>query len=353
MTVDLSTRYLGLQLRSPIVASASPLNGDPVTAKLVERAGAAAIVLPSLFEEEILAEEIELNRALEQGTEHFAEALDYFPAVDAFVGAAERYLDGLQRITAQSTVPVIASLNATSAGGWVRYARLIQDAGADALELNLYHVAADPRRTAGEMDAADLELIAAVRASVTIPLAIKLSPYYSAFANFARAAVQGGADGLVLFNRFYQPDVDLDTLDVVPRLELSQPWEMRLPLRWIAILRPQLGPDVSFAVSSGVHTGTDVVKGLMVGADVVMMTSALLRHGPEHVATVEAELRAWMADREYESVEQLRGSASQATAADPSAFERANYMQTLRSWIAPRELTPTSPSRPAEWRPEN
>ncbi|MEO6295180.1 MAG: dihydroorotate dehydrogenase-like protein [Candidatus Limnocylindria bacterium] len=353
MTVDLSTRYLGLQLRSPIVASASPLNGDPVTAKLVERAGAAAIVLPSLFEEEILAEEIELNRALEQGTEHFAEALDYFPAVDAFVGAAERYLDGLERITAQSTVPVIASLNATSAGGWVRYARLIQDAGADALELNLYHVAADPRRTAGEMDAADLELIAAVRASVTIPLAIKLSPYYSAFANFSRAAVEGGADGLVLFNRFYQPDVDLDTLDVVPRLELSQPWEMRLPLRWIAILRPQLGPDVSLAVSSGVHTGTDVVKGLMVGANVVMMTSALLRHGPKHVATVEAELRAWMADREYESVEQLRGSASQATAADPSAFERANYMQALRSWIAPRELTPTSPSRPAKWRPEN
>ena len=343
MTVDLRTRYLGLELRSPIVASASPLNGEPVTAALVERAGAAAIVLPSLFEEEILHDEIELNRSLEQGTEHFAEALDYFPAVDAFVGPADRYLARLEQIKAQSRVPVIASLNATTAGGWIRYARLMQDAGADALELNLYHVAADPRTTAAEMEAADLELIAAVRASVTIPLAIKLSPYYSALANFATAARGAGADGFVLFNRFYQPDFDLDTLEVVPRLELSQPWEMRLPVRWIAILRPQLGPDVSLAASSGVHTGTDVVKGLMVGADVVMMTSALLRHGPEHVGTVEAELRAWMTQREYESVEQLRGSASQATAENPSAFERANYMQTLRSWVAPRELTPTSP----------
>jgi dihydroorotate dehydrogenase (fumarate) len=352
VTVDLRTRYLGLELRSPIVASASPLNGEPLTVGLVESAGAAAIVMPSLFEEEILAEELGLYHSLEQGTEHFAEALDYFPAVDAFVGAADRYLASLERIKAQSSVPVIASLNASTVGGWVRYSRLIQDAGADALELNLYHVAADPRRTAGEMEAADLELIAAVRASVTIPLAIKLSPYYSALANFARAAVQSGADGLVLFNRFYQPDLDLDTLDVVPRLVLSQPWEIRLPVRWIAILRPQLGRDVSLAASSGVHTGTDVVKGLLVGADVVMMTSALLRHGPGHIRTVEGELRTWMTDHEYESVEQLKGSASQATAENPSAFERANYMQTLRSWVAPRELTATSPSRPAQSRAE-
>jgi dihydroorotate dehydrogenase (fumarate) len=349
MTVDLRTRYLGLELHSPIVASASPLNGEPATARLVERAGAAAIVMPSLFEEEILSEEIELNRSLEQGTEHFAEALDYFPAVDRFIGAANRYLASLERIKAASAVPVIASLNASTTGGWVRYARLIQDAGADALELNLYHVAADPDRTAAEMEAADLELIAAVRASVTIPLAIKLSPYYSAFANFAAAAVGAGADGLVLFNRFYQPDLDLDALEVVPRLELSQPWEMRLPVRWIAILRPQLGPDVSLAATSGVHTGTDVVKGLMVGADVVMMTSALLRNGPQHIATVETELRAWMTEHEYESVHQLRGSASQATAENPSAFERANYMQTLRSWVAPRELTATSPTPTATW----
>ena len=345
MTVDLRTRYLGLELRSPIVASASPLNGRPATAKLVEQSGAAAIVLPSLFEEEILAEEIELNRSLEQGTEMFAEALDYFPAVDAFIGTADRYLNGLERVRSQSAVPVIASLNASTAGGWVRYARRIQDAGADALELNVYHMAADPGRTAADMEAADLELIAAVRASVRIPLAVKLSPYYSAFANFAAAAVAAGADGLVLFNRFYQPDLDLDTLDVVPRLELSQPWEMRLPVRWIGILRPQLGPGVSLAATSGAHTGADVVKGLMVGADVVMMTSALLRHGPEHIATVEAEVRTWLTDHEYESVEQLRGSASQATVDDPSAFERANYMQVLRSWVTPDELAPIGARR--------
>jgi dihydroorotate dehydrogenase (fumarate) len=346
MSVDLRTGYLGLALRSPIVASAAPQNGEPATARRLEAAGVGAIVLPSLFEEEIVTEDLELNRSLEQGTEHFAEALDYFPAVDRFIDAADRYLDSLQRVKAQVEVPVIASLNASSAGGWIRYARLIEDAGADGLELNLYRVAADPGRAAGEMEAFDLALIAAVRASVTIPLAIKLSPYYSALANFAAAVTGAGADGLVLFNRFYQPDLDLEALEVVPRLELSQPWEMRLPVRWIAILRPQLGRRVSLAASSGAHSGADIIKALMVGADVVMMTSALLRHAPEHVATVEAELRAWMADHEYESVSQLRGSASHATAEDPSAFERANYMKTLRSWVAPRDVTPSAPSLP-------
>ena len=335
MTVDLRTRYLGLDLRSPIVASAAPHNGEPVTAGLLERAGVGAIVLPSLFEEEILAEEIELNRALEQGTEAFAEALDYFPAVESFVGAADRYLASLERVKAQAGVPVIASLNADSAGGWVQYARRIEAAGADALELNLYHMAADPRRTSAESDALDLELIAAVRAAVTIPLAVKLSPFYSALAHFAAAAVAAGANGLVLFNRFYGPDLDLDSLEVVPRLDLSQAWELRLPVRWIGILRPQLGAGVSLAATSGVQSGTDAIKALMVGADVVMMTSALLRHGPGHVATVEAELRTWLTEHEYESVGQLRGSASQATVENPSAFERANYMQTLRSWVAP------------------
>jgi dihydroorotate dehydrogenase (fumarate) len=348
VSVDLRTAYLGLELHSPIVASAAPQNGEPAVARRLEAAGVGAIVLPSLFEEEILIEDLELNRSLEQGTEHFAEALDYFPAVDRFIGAADRYLDSLARLKAQVAVPVIASLNASSAGGWIRYARLIQDAGADGLELNLYRVAADPRRAAGEMEAVDLALIAAVRASVTIPLAIKLSPYYSALANFAAAVTGAGADGFVLFNRFYQPDLDLEALEVVPRLELSQPWEMRLPVRWIAILRPQLGPTVSLAASSGAHSGADVIKALMVGADVVMMTSALLRHGPEHVETVEAELRAWMDDHEYESVSQLRGSASHATAENPSAFERANYMKTLRSWVAPRDFTPTAPSLPGQ-----
>jgi dihydroorotate dehydrogenase (fumarate) len=332
MTVDLRTRYLGLELRSPIVASAAPHNAEPDMARRLEQAGVGAIVLPSLFEEEILAEEIELTRSLEQGTEVFAEALNYFPAVQSFVGTADRYLSALTRVKASVAIPVIASLNASSVGGWVSNARRIQDAGADALELNLYHVAADPRRSAPEMEARDLELIAAVRASITVPLAVKLSPFYSAFANFAAAAAGAGADGLVLFNRFYQPDLDLETIEVVPRIELSQAWEMRLPVRWIAILRPQLDQDVSLAATSGAHSGADVAKGLLVGADVVMMTSAILRHGPEHVASVEAELRAWMADHEYTSASEMRGSASAATVDDPSEFERANYMTTLRSW---------------------
>jgi dihydroorotate dehydrogenase (fumarate) len=344
MTVDLATRYLGLDLRSPIIASAAPQNTDPAHARRLDRAGVGAIVLPSLFEEEIEAEEVELNRALEQGTEHFAEALGYFPAVDSYVGVAERYLDALARVKAAVSVPVIASLKARTAGGWVHVARQIEQAGADALELNLYHVAAEPERTAAGVEAADLALIAAVKAAVSIPLAVKLSPYYSAFAHFAAAAIAAGADGLVLFNRFYQPDLDLETLDVVPRLALSEDWELRLPVRWIAILRPQLGAEVSLAATSGIHAGTDAVKALLVGSDVAMMTSAILRHGPGHVATVEAELRAWMVEREYGSVAQLRGSASSATASNPTAFERANYLATIRSWVAPADLTATSPT---------
>ncbi|MEO8228667.1 MAG: dihydroorotate dehydrogenase-like protein [Chloroflexota bacterium] len=339
MTVDLGTDYLGLQLRSPIVASASPLTGELDTARRLEEAGAAAIVLPSLFEEEILNEEIELNRSLEAGAEQFAEALDYFPAVGAFAGAGDRYVSRLEQIKRRASIPVIASVNATSEGGWIRYARRLQDAGADALELNVYRVAADPTTNATDTEAADLGLIAAVRAAVTIPLAIKLSPYYSAFANFAKRVVECGADGLVLFNRFYQPDLDLETLDVVNRVELSRPWELRLPLLWIAVLRPQLGPGVALAATSGIHSGTDALKALMVGADVAMMTSALLRNGPEHLRIVESELRASMADHEYESVAQLRGSASQGKVADPAAFERANYMKTLHSWSTPSDLT--------------
>ena len=334
MTADLRTRYLGLDLRSPIVASPSPLTGKPDVARQLEDAGAGAIVLPSLFEEEILREELGINRSLEAGTEHFAEALDYFPSIDTYQGTGDRYLATLERIKARAGVPVIASLNATTAGGWVRYARRMQDAGADALELNLYHLAADPTRDAAVMEATDLALIAAVRQSVSIPLAVKLSPYYSAMAAFAAQVVAAGADGLVLFNRFYQPDLDLDTLDVVAKVDLSQPWELRLPMRWIAILRPQLGASVSLAATSGVAVGTDVVKALMVGADVAMVTSALLRHGPGHLRQIEAGLRAWLEEHEYESVAQLRGCATQASVADPSAFERANYLRTIHSWPA-------------------
>jgi dihydroorotate dehydrogenase (fumarate) len=341
---DLRTTYLGLELASPVVASASPLTGDVTTACRLAEAGAAAIVLPSLFEEEVVREEVELNRALEAGAEHFAEALDYFPDLPELSTAGDRYITNLERTKASVDVPVIASLNATSAGGWVRYAALLADAGADAIELNLYHVAADPTRSGPEIETADLETIAAVRAAVDIPVAVKLAPYYSSTANFAGRVAALGVDGLVLFNRFYQPDIDLDQLDVVPRVELSSAWELRLPLRWIAILRPHLGARTSLAASSGVASGTDVVKALAVGADVAMMTSALLRHGPDHLAIVLRELRTWLEQREYESVSQLRGSMSYATTDNPAAFERANYMKVLHSWIAPSELTRASPS---------
>ena len=335
MTLDTTTRYLGLDLRSPIVASASPLTAKPDAALVLEASGAGAIVMPSLFEEEIRAEELGLNDALEQGTNVFAEALDYFPAVPELIDAGERYLANLQKLRAQVSIPLIASLNAASEGGWVRYARLFADAGADAIELNIYHLAADPQLSSADVEQADLEIVAAVRAAVDVPLAVKLSPHYAALASFAARVVDAGANGLVLFNRFYQPDLDLDTFDVIASHDLSRPADARQALRWIGILRPQLGPDVSLAATSGVWSGTDALKLIAVGADVAMTTSALLHHGPAHLGTMVAELQAWLVEHEYESVRQLCGSASAASVADPSAFERANYMRNLRSWSGP------------------
>jgi dihydroorotate dehydrogenase (fumarate) len=332
---DLSTTYLGLELRSPVVASASPLTRDVPTASRLEAAGAGAIVMPSLFEEEVLHDEVELNRVLEQGAEHFAEALDYFPQLPPIESVLDRYVASIRELKAALRIPVIASVNATTTGGWVRCARTLADAGADAIELNVYRLAADPATSAADVEAADLSLIADVVAAVDIPVAVKLSPYYTAVANMARRVAATGASGLVLFNRFYQPDLDVESLDVVPSIELSQPWELRLPLRWIAILRPQVGAALSLAATSGVHSGHDVAKALLVGADVAMTTSALLRHGPEHVATIEAELRQWMDEHEYESVTQLKGSVSAATSDDPAGFERANYVRTLHSWTTP------------------
>jgi dihydroorotate dehydrogenase (fumarate) len=342
VTVDLSTRYLGLQLRSPVIASASPLTRDPEATARLEAAGAGALVMPSLFEEEIENEEIELAASLEQGTEGFAESLDYFPEVATFIGEGDRYLRVLERIKRQASIPVIASLNANSVGGWVRFGRLMADAGADALELNLYRISVDRTRTSVDTEEEDLELIAAVRAAVSLPLAVKLSPYYTSLANFAGKAVEAGANGLVLFNRFYQPDIDLEELAVVPKVSLSHPTELRLPMRWTAILRPQLGPEVGLCATSGIHSGRDAVKAIMVGADVVAMASALLKDGPGRIADVEAEMRAWLTENEYDSVAQLRGSASQGKVADPSAFERAQYIRTLHSWTTPSALTPTA-----------
>jgi dihydroorotate dehydrogenase (fumarate) len=338
VTPDLRTRYLGLELVSPVVASAQPHTNEPAYARRLEAAGAGAVVMPSLFEEEILNEELELARSLDQGTDQFGEALNYFPTIESIKSAGDRYLGRLERTKKAVSIPVFASLNAATTGGWVRYARLMQDAGADALELNLYHLVADPKVTSTQREELDLEIIAAVRAAVSIPLAVKISPFYSALASFAAQAVTAGADGLVLFNRFYQPDLDLDTFDVVNKVALSHPSELRQPLRWIAVLRPQLGSFVGLAATSGIHSGEDVLKALLVGSDVAMTASAVLRHGPEHVATLVRDVTDWMAEREYESVAQLRGSASAATVADPTAFERANYLATLHSWSTPNNL---------------
>jgi dihydroorotate dehydrogenase (fumarate) len=338
-SMDLRTNYLGLGLSSPIVASAGPHTGDIDGAKALSDVGVGALVLPSLFEEEIVAEEVDLSLALEAGSELFAEALDYFPATPNFGGAADRYLELLEHTKKAVEVPVIASLNASSLGGWARYAKLLADAGADALELNVYRVPTDADLTSGQVEQVDLALVGNVCASVPLPVAVKLSPYYSSMAHFAANVVAAGAAGLVLFNRFYQPDLDLETMDVVPRVELSRSWELRLPLRWIAILRPQMGPGVSLAATSGVHTGPDVVKALAVGADVAMMTSAILRSGPAHVVAVEDQLRSWLAEHGYTSVAELRGSVSQVNSADAGAFERANYLKALHSWTKADDLS--------------
>ncbi len=333
---DLTTKYLGLTLRTPIVASAGPLTRDVDMIRRLVGSGASAIVLPSLFEEEILVEERQFGAAYEAGTNHFAEALDYFPrgGFADYENPLDRYLGHLAAVRDAVDVPVIASINATSAGGWTSYARLVADAGADALELNLYHVAADPARSGRDIEEGDAALVMQISSSVGIPVAVKISPYYSSLAHTALSFADAGATGLVCFNRFYQPDLDPDTREVIPRIDLSESWELRLPLRWIAILRPLL-PEISLAATTGISTGHDVAKALLVGADVAMMTSALLRHGPEHVALVEWELRQWATEHEYESVDQLRGSVSHATTDNPTAFERANYMHILQSYETP------------------
>ncbi len=328
---DLETTYLGLSLRSPLVASPGPLTGHVDSLLALEDAGVSAVVLPSLFEEEVVGESMELHERLETGAYANPEAGLLFPELDFAHLGVDKHVRLVEEATRRLTVPVVASVNAASAGSWIRYARLMADAGADAVELNVYDVAADPRETADDVESRVLHAVRAVRAEVAVPVAVKLGPHFSAFANFAQRLVDAGADGLVLFNRFYQPDINLDSLDVEPRLELSQSSELRLPLRWIGILRPQLG-RVSLAATSGVHTGLDVAKALLAGADVTMMTSALLRHGPSHVGRVEAELVQWMAERDDISVAQLRGSVARHTAPDPKGYERAQYVRTLASY---------------------
>ena len=330
MTPDLRTRYLGLELRSPLVASASPLTGVIDNLRALDAAGAGAVVLPSLFEEQLTADALAVDRVLATA-DCFPEALGgHVPGLEGYNTGPERYLSLVERAKAAVSIPVVASLNGTSRGGWARYATLLQDAGADALELNLYAVASDPDEDGAAVERRYLQLVASVRELLRVPLAVKLSPYFSALTAVARALVDAGADGLVLFNRFYQPDIDLESLDVVPRLTLSSPDELRLPLRWIAILHGRV--DASLAATTGIHSAADAAKALLAGADVAMMTSALLRHGPAHLGRVRDDLVAWMAEREYDSVEQLKGSLSQGLVPDPGAYERAGYVRTLTSF---------------------
>jgi len=328
--MDLTTKYLGLKLKNPIVPSAGPLSHTVDSMKRLEEFGAAAIVVYSLFEEQIEHETAELNHYLAQGTESFAEALTYFPEAEDYNLGPEEYVEHIHKAKQAVKIPVIGSINGVSTGGWTKYAKKIEEAGADAIELNVYHVAADPTQDGAAVENRYLETLRAVKSAVKIPVAMKLSPFFSSMANMAQRLDKAGADGLVLFNRFYQPDIDLETLEVTPNVILSTPHAMRLPLRWVAILHGRI--KASLAATSGIHTAQDVLKMLMAGADVTMMCSALLKHGPGKIKEVLAELEKWMAEHEYESVAQMKGSMSQKSAADPSSFERANYMKALNSY---------------------
>ncbi|NKB67550.1 MAG: dihydroorotate dehydrogenase-like protein [Candidatus Latescibacteria bacterium] len=328
--MNLATKYMGMDLANPLVASASPLSRQVHQVRQLEDAGAAAVVLYSLFEEEIRHESLALDHYLDMGSGSFAEALDYFPEHESYDLGSDSYLEHVRRLKEAVDIPIIGSLNGTTPGGWIEYAREIEQAGADALELNVYYIPTDIAETTQEVEDRYLDIMAVISDTVDIPVAVKLSPYFSALAHFAWQLDRSGAAGLVLFNRFYQPDIELETLEAYPHVLLSTPQEMRLPLRWIAILSGRIEADL--AASTGIHTVEDVLKMLMAGASVTMMTSALLKHGPGHCAQVLAQMRQWMDEREYESVKQLQGSMSQRSCADPAAFERANYIKALATY---------------------
>lgn len=328
---NLTTRYLGLELEHPIIASSSPLTGSIDTLLALQEAGAAAVVLPSLFEEQIEHEELAFIHTLETGSALNVESPSgYFPDLGAHESTVERHLNLLTRAKNELSIPVMASLNGTSNGGWASYAIAFEDRGADALELNVYLVAAEPDATGPEVEDRYLRLVEHVRASVEIPLAVKIGPQFSSPANMARRLADAGADGLVVFNRFYQPDIDLETLEVSPDINLSTSSEVRLTLRWVAIMAGKVEADL--AATTGVHAPADVVKLILAGADVTMMTSALLRHGPGQLTVVRDGVERWFSERGYESLDQARGSVSQASVPDPVAFERSNYMKALTSY---------------------
>jgi dihydroorotate dehydrogenase (fumarate) len=327
---DLSTRYLGLTLKNPLVVSPSPLNEDVDNLRRMEDLGASAVVLHSLFEEQINLQSNDLDHFLSHGAESFAEALSYFPDAQDYHLGPEAYLEHIRKAKQAIGIPIIGSLNGISTGGWIRYAKMIEEAGADALELNVYYIPTDPEISSTQIEKMYIDLVRDIKATLKIPVAVKLGPYFSAMANMAKRLDEAGASGLVLFNRFYQPDFDLEQLEVVPNLVLSSSQELRLRLCWVAILYGRIKADL--AVTGGVHTPEDAIKSMMAGARVAMMTSALLARGLGHLATVRAGIVQWMEEHEYASIRQMQGSMSQKSVAEPAAFVRANYMKVLRSY---------------------
>lgn len=328
--MDITTTYMGFKLRSPLVPSASPLSENIDNIKQMEDAGAGAVVMHSLFEEQLRLERYELHHHLTQGTESYPESLTYFPEPASFRVGPEEYLDHIRKIKESVSIPIFASLNGSSLGGWTSYARQIQQAGADALELNIYYVPTDINLTAQQIEQIYIDILKTVKAVVTIPVAVKLSPYFTNMGNMAKRLDDAGANALVLFNRFYQPDINLNTLEVEPNVLLSTPQAMRLPLRWIAILYGRI--HASLAATSGIHKGEDVVKMLMAGANITMLCSVLFQHGIDRIRIIEQQLREWMKEHEYESVQLMQGSMSQLHCPNPSEFERAQYMRAIQSY---------------------
>lgn len=326
---DLSTEYLGLKLRTPLVPSASPLSEEVDNIRRMEDAGASAVVLHSLFEEQLRSDAQELDFNMTQGTESYGEALTFFPEPEKFHVGPELYLNHIQNAKQAVGIPIIASLNGTTAGKWVDYAKQIEQAGADALELNIYWLPTDMNTSGAEVEARYLEIVTAIRSAVDLPLAVKLSPYFSSLAHMAQQIVEAGAQALVLFNRFYQPDIDVESLEVQPTVLLSTPLVLRLPMTWIALLYGRI--DADLAATSGIHTHRDALKMLMAGASVTMLCSVLIKRGIKHIAEIESHLVHWLETHEYESIQQLQGSVSQQHSPDPSAFERAQYMKALHS----------------------
>jgi dihydroorotate dehydrogenase (fumarate) len=328
--MDTKTTYLGMTLKHPIMPSASPLSRSLDTIRRLEDNGAAAVVMHSLFEEQITLESEQLDHYLSYFTDAFAEALTWYPEQKDYNVGPEEYLENVRRAKEAVDIPIIGSLNGVSTGGWIRYAEEIEQAGADALELNVYYIPTDPEMSGADAEQLVVDVLTAVKTNVSIPVAVKLSPFFSSIPHLAQRLVEAGADGLALFNRFYQPDLDLEAFDVVPSLVLSTSDELRLPLRWVAILHGRVATDL--AITTGVHTYVDVLKGLMTGAQVTMMASELLQNGVQRIQTVLDAVVDWMREHEYESVAQMQGSMSQQNVADPAAFERANYMKVLQSW---------------------